>query len=262
MAQSLADLLLRDPEFVGQCRPGVARPIEGQPFNSELFRNVTERPLNLMNEGVVCGTLFDEPENVIRAGVAGDDLGSFRLDENRHRVDVLARSLRPHEVGPAVAQPVEVEQVHQVHAAHVERQQEEIPGSPAERVWRLVGDQSLELLLRERLLVFVGGGDFEFPERIVFQSDQILVDGAVEDGAKVPEVDGSGVDPGALFFEVRIESLQPDDVHLLESDLLAVERSDCFQGVAVYLAAFLGPTRFGVTAEIGGEALLVGSDLT
>ena len=259
MAESLADLLLRDPEFVGQRRPSVARPVKGQPFDLEFLRDVTERPLDLMDEGVVGSPLFDEPENVIRAGVPGDDLGSFRLDEDRHRVDVLARSLRPHEVCPAVAQPVEMIEIHQVHAAHVERQQKEIPGCPAERVGRLVGDQPLELLFGERLLVFARGSDLELAEGIVLQSDQILVDGAVEDGAQVPKMDRSGVDPDALLFEIGVECLQPDNVHLLEGDLFVVECPDRFQSVSINLLALLGSTGFGISDEIVGETLLVGS---
>lgn len=151
--QPLADLLLRDPEFVGQRRPGVARPVEGQPLDVQLLGYCANRFLDPVVEGLVGRRLLGETENVIRAGVAGDDLCSFRLDEDRHRVDVLAGGLHPHEVGPAVAQPVEVEQIHQVHAAHVERQQEEIPGRSTERVGRLVGEQPLELLFGERLLV-------------------------------------------------------------------------------------------------------------
>lgn len=118
--QPLADLLLRDPEFVGQRRPGVARPVEGQSLDVQLLGYCANRFLDPVVEGLVGRRLLGEAENVIRAGVAGDDLCSFRLDEDRHRVDVLAGGLRPHEVGPAVAQPVEVEQIHQVHAAHVE----------------------------------------------------------------------------------------------------------------------------------------------
>ena len=120
MAESLADLLLRDPEFVGQRRPGVARPVKGQPLDVQLLGYCANRFLDPVVEGLVGRRLLGEAENVIRTGIPGDDLGSFRLDEDRHRVDVLAGGLRPHEVCPAVAQPVEMIEIHQVHAAHVE----------------------------------------------------------------------------------------------------------------------------------------------
>ena len=90
VAESLADLLLRDPEFVGQRRPGVARPVKGQPLDVQLLGYCANRFLDPVVEGLVGRRLLGEAENVIRTGIPGDDLGSFRLDEDRPRVDVLA----------------------------------------------------------------------------------------------------------------------------------------------------------------------------
>lgn len=91
----------------------------------------------------------------------------------------------------------------------------------------------------------------------MFEPDQILVDGAVEDRPEISKMQGPGVDAGALFFEIGVECLQPDDGDRFEREIRLVERLDRFEGVEAGQSAVLGAPGVGISVKIVGEALFV-----
>lgn len=91
----------------------------------------------------------------------------------------------------------------------------------------------------------------------MFEPDQILVDGAVEDRPEISKMQGPGVDAGALLFEIGVECLQPDDGDRFEREIRLVECFDRFESIEAGQSAVLGAPRVGVSVEIVGKALLV-----
>ena len=152
------------------------------------------------------------------SAISLDDGHGLRLDLD----GVWLACLAPDVVHSAVGDFLDGEKVNGIDADKIEDEEEPVHVSCLVRLAGEVAELA-QLIHGERALGRRRRLDFELPERIEVLPHDILADGLVEDGANIPEVNGSAVDGqvGHRFLELA----QPPWRDILEADIMAIAES-------------------------------------